>query len=92
MAVTLFPRRPDLSPLPVLPHPQIVLLLLQRWCCVYRIQTSEEVAAGKEMGQTDWERDWWRNMKSQQEQLNRKAAIEQERARRSAGCIERHAS
>eukprot|EP00439_Symbiodinium_sp_Y106_P014836 s6215_g2.t1 len=33
----------------------------------------------EEMGATEWERNWWRDMKSQQEALNKKAAIEQAR-------------
>ncbi|CAE6926379.1 UVR8, partial [Symbiodinium sp. CCMP2456] len=33
----------------------------------------------EEMGATEWERNWWRDMKTQQEALNKKAAIEQSR-------------
>ena len=33
----------------------------------------------EEMGATEWERNWWRDMKTQQEALNKKAAIEQAR-------------
>lgn len=32
------------------------------------------------MGKTEWEVQWWRDMKAQQEELNKKAQIEQERA------------
>ena len=33
----------------------------------------------QEMGATEWEKNWWRDMKTQQEALNKKAAIEQAR-------------
>ncbi|CAE7563111.1 Herc4, partial [Symbiodinium necroappetens] len=33
----------------------------------------------EEMGATEWEKNWWRDMKTQQEALNKKAAIEQAR-------------
>ena len=34
----------------------------------------------QELGKTEWEVQWWRDMKSQQEALSKKAAIEKERA------------
>ena len=34
----------------------------------------------QELGKTEWEVQWWRDMKSQQEALSKKAAIETERA------------
>lgn len=34
----------------------------------------------EELGKTEWEVQWWRDMKEQQESMSRKAAIEKERA------------
>ena len=39
----------------------------------------------EELGKTEWEVQWWRDMKSQQEALSKKAAIEKERAGDSDG-------